>query len=82
MGCRYKIDNPRDEIGQLAETFNATLERLEESFVRTKRFSVDVSHELRTPLTILRGDTEVGLKWSKEPDEFRAPEPVKANGIA
>lgn len=71
LGLRLKVDNPRDEIGRLAETFNNTLARLEDAFTRTRRFSVDVSHELRTPLTILRGDTEVGLKWAKEPDEFR-----------
>ena len=32
---------------------------------------MDVSHELRTPLTILRGETELGLKLAKEPEEFR-----------
>jgi len=72
LGLRLKIDNPRDEIGQLAATFNETLARLEDSFTRTRRFNIDVSHELRTPLTILRGDTEVGLKWAKVPEEFRA----------
>jgi heavy metal sensor kinase len=71
LGLRLKVENPDDEIGRLAETFNDTLARLEDSFVRTRRFSVDVSHELRTPLTIIRGDTEIGLKWAKEPDEFR-----------
>ncbi len=71
LGLRLVVSNPRDEIGRLAETFNATLARLEQSFVRTRRFSVDISHELRTPLTILQGNTEVGLKWAKEPAEFR-----------
>jgi heavy metal sensor kinase len=72
LGLRLVVANPRDEIGRLAETFNATLARLEDSFARTRRFSVDVSHELRTPLTILQGNTEIGLKWAKEPDEFRS----------
>ena len=71
LGYRLEVVNPEDEIGQLAETFNATLARLENSFKRTRQFSVDVSHELRTPLTILRGETELGLKLAKEPDEFR-----------
>ncbi|HEX8960051.1 MAG TPA: ATP-binding protein [Geobacteraceae bacterium] len=71
LGHRLEVVNPRDEIGQLAATFNDTLARLENSFKRTRQFSVDVSHELRTPLTILRGETELGLKLAKEPDEFR-----------
>ncbi len=71
LSQRLVVLNPDDEIGRLAETFNATLARLEISFVRTRRFFVDISHELRTPLTIIRGEAEVGLKWAKEPDEFR-----------
>jgi heavy metal sensor kinase len=71
LGQRLEVVNPNDEIGRLAETFNATLARLEDSFNRTRQFSVDVSHELRTPLTILRGETEMGLKCANEPAEFR-----------
>lgn len=71
LSHRLEVVNPNDEIGRLAETFNMTLARLENSFRRTRQFSADVSHELRTPLTILQGETEVGIKWVKEPDEFR-----------
>jgi heavy metal sensor kinase len=71
LSHRLEIVNPEDEIGKLAVTFNRTLDRLENSFIRTRRFSSDVSHELRTPLTILRGETELGLRWSGDPDEFK-----------
>jgi heavy metal sensor kinase len=71
LGLRLEVVNPQDEIGRLAETFNDTLERLESAFNRIRQFSADVSHELRTPLTILRGEAEVGLRWAKEPEEFR-----------
>jgi len=71
LSHRLEVVNPHDEIGQLAKTFNDTLARLENSFKRTRQFSVDVSHELRTPLTILRGETELGLKLAKEPIEFQ-----------
>ncbi len=47
------------------------LDRLEKSFRRVRQFSGDASHELRTPLTILRGETEVTLRWAKTPEEFR-----------
>lgn len=71
LSQRLEVLNPNDEIGRLAETFNSTLSRLEASFIRTRRFFADISHELRTPLTIIRGEAEVGLKWAKEPDEFK-----------
>lgn len=71
LSHRLEVVNPNDEIGRLVETFNSTLDRLENSFIRTRRFSTDVSHELRTPLTILRGETEVGLRWCGDPDELK-----------
>jgi signal transduction histidine kinase len=52
-------------------TLNQMLERLENAFRRVRQFSGDASHELRTPLTILRGETEVTLRWAKQPEEFR-----------
>lgn len=61
----------RDEVAGMIDGFNAMLTRLEEAFRRVKQFSGDASHELRTPLTILKGETEVGLRWAKQPDEFR-----------
>lgn len=71
LSYRLAVSNPDDEIGRLAEAFNRTLGRLESSFKRVRQFSADVSHELRTPLTILRGETEVGLKWGRETEELR-----------
>lgn len=61
----------RDELNQMVITFNQMLERLESAFRQMRQFSGDASHELRTPLTILRGETEVTLRWAKNPDEFR-----------
>jgi heavy metal sensor kinase len=63
--------NTHDEIAQLAETFNSMLARLEESFDKVRQFTGDASHELRTPLAILKGETEVALRWAKDPEELR-----------
>jgi heavy metal sensor kinase len=71
LNQRLPIGRARDEISRLAETFNSMLSRLEESFRKVAQFSGDASHELRTPLTILKGETEVALRWAKHPDEFR-----------
>lgn len=70
--ARLAVANQRDELGQLALSFNQLLDRLEESFERQKRFISDVSHELRTPVAIFRGETEVALaREDRTPEEYR-----------
>jgi two-component system OmpR family sensor kinase len=49
----------RDEVAQLADTFNAMVGRLEVAFDSQRRFMNDAAHELRTPLTIVRGHVEL-----------------------
>jgi two-component system, OmpR family, sensor kinase len=69
---RLEVTNKRDELGQLANSFNQLLERLEKSFERQKRFIADASHELRTPVAILRGEAEVTLsRADRPPEEYR-----------
>jgi len=58
---RIALDGPHDEIKDLADTFDAMLERLDESFDSQRRFVANASHELRTPLTINRTLIEVAL---------------------
>ena len=48
-----------DEIGELARTFNAMVDRLERAFASQRAFVSDASHELRTPITIVRGHLEL-----------------------
>lgn len=59
------------EASHFVTECNAMLERLETGAQRIRQFSGDASHELRTPLTILRGETEVALRWAKTSEEFR-----------
>jgi signal transduction histidine kinase len=59
---RIALDGPRDEIKDLADTFDAMLERLDHSFDSQRRFVANASHELRTPLTINRTLIEVALE--------------------
>ncbi|MBA2495371.1 MAG: HAMP domain-containing protein [Acidobacteria bacterium] len=69
---RLPIANEKDELGELATTFNQLLSRLETSFEQQRRFMADASHELRTPLAIVRGEAEVALqKDSRSKDEYR-----------
>jgi len=72
LGERLPVGESDDELSQLAETFNSMLARLSDSVGRIKHFTADASHELRTPLAILKGETEVALRWAKGPEELRA----------
>jgi signal transduction histidine kinase len=49
----------RDEVAQLAGTFNEMLDRLEGAFGAQRRFVDDAGHELKTPFTIVRGHLEL-----------------------
>ena len=68
---KIDITGRRDELGRLAETFNAMIGRLKDAFQRINQFSIDVSHELKTPLTILKGETEVALRKEREKDDYQ-----------
>jgi len=59
-----------DFTGQLIVTFNSMFARLEESFIKIKRFSHDVSHELKTPLTVILGEIELGLRKDRTKEEY------------
>src|SRR5206468_650095 len=48
----------RDELGELAATFDRMLDRLEAAFERQRQFTADASHELRTPLSIVDLEAE------------------------
>jgi len=60
-----------DELGQLVETINGMIERLEKSFKQIQQFTSDASHELKTPLTILKGEAELALRRERDPEEYR-----------
>jgi signal transduction histidine kinase len=55
---RIALAGPRDEIKELADTFDTMLERLDRSFDGQRRFVANASHELRTPLTLSRAVLE------------------------
>lgn len=60
LSRRIQVTGVRDdEVGELIESFNQVLGRMEKLFTSQRRFLADVSHELRTPLTVIKGN--VGL---------------------
>lgn len=69
---RIAYTGPADEVGRLAGTFDAMLDRLQASFARERRFTSDAAHELRTPLTALKGRLDVTLSQSRPPQAYVA----------
>jgi signal transduction histidine kinase len=61
LSNRIALAGPRDELGQLADTFDAMLERLEAAFARQQAFVANASHELKTPLAIVRAELDATL---------------------
>lgn len=68
---RIALNGPPDEIKELADTFDAMLERLDLAFENRYRFVANASHELRTPLAINRTVIEVALEDPDLLDETR-----------
>lgn len=71
LSRRIGYHGPQDELGRLATTFDAMLERLAAAFGRERRFTADAAHELRTPLTALKGRIEVSLSRERSVDEYQ-----------
>ena len=80
---RVPQGDPRSEVGSLAASFNAMIDRIDEAFRarrasedearaserRMRRFIADASHELRTPLTTIRGFAELYTQGAVSPQE-------------
>jgi signal transduction histidine kinase len=61
LSQRIALRGPRDELRELADTFDTMLERLDRAFTSQRQFIANASHELRTPLTVMRTAMDVVL---------------------
>jgi signal transduction histidine kinase len=59
---RIAVPPAADEVGHLAVTLNAMLDRLQAGVAEQQRLVADASHELRTPLAVMRAELDVSLR--------------------
>lgn len=70
LSARLNLPATADEVGQLAETFDQMLERLDDSFRRERQFTADASHELRTPLAAMQAILQVIRQSQRSPEDY------------
>jgi len=71
LHLRLRTGKNKDEINELARTFNNMLDRLETSFESQNNFVSNASHELSTPLTAIIGEAELSLQKERSPERYR-----------
>jgi signal transduction histidine kinase len=69
LSLRLNLDR-KDELGELANTFDEMLARLQAAFERQRQFTADASHELRTPLTIIDLEASRALASQRSHSEY------------
>jgi len=70
LSNRLNEGNSKDEIDQLAITFNEMLTNLEIAFKNQEDFISNASHELRTPLTVMIGESDYLLSRKRKEEEY------------
>ncbi|HEV2482097.1 MAG TPA: HAMP domain-containing protein, partial [Puia sp.] len=70
LDLRISEAKGKDEIAELASTFNRMLDRLENSFEAQKQFVSHISHEVRTPMATIIGELEIAAKKGRTNAEY------------
>lgn len=72
LDLRLNTNGSKDELAELASTFNEMLNRLENSFDAQKQFVSNISHELRTPLSAIITELELSANKQRSIEEYKA----------
>ena len=72
LDLRVFEGNGKDEMAELAITFNQMLDRLEKSFDAQKQFVSNISHELRTPLSAIITELELANSKNRDAKEYKS----------
>lgn len=65
LNLRINVSGSKNELKELALTFNEMMNRLEDQYNRQKQFVSDASHELRTPIAVIQGYADMLDRWGK-----------------
>lgn len=71
LDLRLPSNDNKDELSELAQTFNAMLDRLEQSFDAQKHFVSNISHELRTPLAAIITELELSINKERNVEDYK-----------
>lgn len=71
LHSRIEIKNTKDELAELASTFNEILERLNKSFNEQNHFVSNIAHELRTPLSAMVTELELASLKERNIEEYK-----------
>lgn len=71
LDLRLSTNGDKDELSELANTFNEMLDRLEDSFEAHKRFVSNISHEIRTPLAAIITELELSINKDRNLEEYK-----------
>jgi len=63
---RLDVSGSKDELKDLARTFNEMLDRIQKSVEQQNQFVSDASHELRTPIAVIQGYADLLDRWGKD----------------
>lgn len=66
LNRRIDVSGSKNELKDLARTFNEMLDRIQKSVDLQNRFVSDASHELRTPISVIQGYANLLARWGKD----------------
>lgn len=72
LNQRVNEGNKKDEIAQMAITFNQMLQRLEDAFILQREFVANAAHELRTPFTVMVTELDYTLMQERDKEKYKA----------
>ncbi|WP_134088190.1 ATP-binding protein [Olivibacter sp. XZL3] len=71
LDSRINVGSGKDELAELAITFNEMLNRLEKSFNAQKEFVSNIAHEVRTPLSTIITELELSSNKPRSVEQYQ-----------